>query len=391
MGPLLRRLLNLEDTMESGLKMTTKLFLVFVAICATATATAIPTTNANGTSLSTFLTDFKHGLENLLGMVQRFEMEQSTQIDQTTSESTMANDQSIPRILVVTGEGWVQEKTEVWPKPESQCNLPDFPLKVGGAVAFWTAQGPMVCGGFNGENKCFLYKNHQWMPSTNMRTQRRYASAVQINLNQAINIGGVDDDDINSNDLKTTEVITSTGSEGKVFPVTIRGHCSFKINSTHALVTGGDQDGSISASTWFVDLTTTTVTPGPKMTSARRGLACSTFNLGRKTFGVVAGGYYPKYLDSTEWIDLEEDSPTWTEGPKLPRGLSGLNMVETPQGTYALGGLDEEDNRRSEVLKLDCPGTQIQSCQWQEMPEKLEVGRKDHVSLSLPKSYDICN
>ena len=65
-------------------------------------------------------------------------------------------------------------------------------------------------------------------------------------------------------------------------------------------------------------------------------------------------------------------------------------MVETPQGTYALGGSDEEDNRRSEVLKLDCPGNQIQSCQWQEMPEKLEVGRKDHVSLSLPESYDIC-
>ena len=79
--------------MESGLKKA-KLFLVFVAICATATATAIPTTNANGTSLSAFLTDLKEGLENLLGLVQRFEMEQSTQIDQTTSESTMANDQS---------------------------------------------------------------------------------------------------------------------------------------------------------------------------------------------------------------------------------------------------------------------------------------------------------
>merc|ERR1712137_230814 len=386
MGPLLRRLLNLEDTMESGLKMTTKLFLVFVAICATATATAIPTTNANGTSLSTFLTDLKQGLENLLGLVQRFEMEQSTQIDQTTTESTMANDQSIPRILVVTGVG---KKTEVWPKPDSQCALPDFPLEVGGAVAFWTAQGPMVCGG-EGVNKCFLYKNHQWMPSTNMRTARWLASAVQIDPNQAIIIGGYDG---NKNALKSTEAITSTGSEeGKDFPVTIYWHCSFKINSTHALVTGGLQDGSYSASTWFVDLATTTFTPGPKMTSRRSAHACSTLQLGRKTFGVVAGGWdYPKYVDSIEWIDLEEDNPTWTEGPKLPRGLSGLNMVETPQGTYALGGSDEEDNRRSEVLKLDCPGNQIQSCQWQEMPEKLEVGRKDHVSLSLPESYDICN
>merc|ERR1711860_333891 len=109
--------------------------------------------------------------------------------------------------------------------------------------------------------------------------------------------------------------------------------------------------------------------------------------LGRKIFGVVAGGYYyGNLLDSTEWIDLKEDSPAWTEGPKLPRRLAGHTLVETTQGTYALGG-----NSRSEVLHLDCPGNQIQSCQWQEMPEKLEVGRLRHVSLSLPESYDICN
>merc|ERR1712062_501066 len=96
--------------------------------------------------------------------------------------------------------------------------------------------------------------------------------------------------------------------------------------------------------------------------------------LGRKTFGIVSGGYNGDNLDSTEWIDLEEESPTWTEGPKLPRGLSYLTLVETTQGTYALGGRDE-DVRRSEVLKFDCPGNQIQSCRWQEMPEKLEVRR----------------
>merc|ERR1711860_175824 len=275
------------------------------------------------------------------------------------------------------------KKTEVWPKPESQCTLPDFPLEVWGAVGFWTAQGPMVCGGRGYrsggqiENRCFLYKNHQWMPSTNMRTQREDASAVQITFNQAIIIGG-HDGYRNGNDLKTTEVITSTGSEeGKDFPVTIESHCSFKINSTHALVTGGLQDGPTSASTWFVDLTTTTFTAGPKMTSRRSSHGCATLQLGRKTFGVVAGG---SYLDSTEWIDLEEDSPTWTEGPKLPRGLAGHTLVETPQGTYALGGYDYGSGSRSEVLKLDCPGNQIQSCQWQEMPEKLEVGRSSHVS-----------
>merc|ERR1711860_308041 len=101
---------------------------------------------------------------------------------------------TITRILVVTGyveNGVRTKKTEVWPKPESQCTLLDFPLGVYGAVAFWTAQGPMVCGGDGGGNKCFLYKNHQWMPSTNMQTPRLYASAVQIDPNQAIIICGL--------------------------------------------------------------------------------------------------------------------------------------------------------------------------------------------------------
>ena len=70
-----------------------KLFLVLVATCATTLATTtMPTTNASGASLSAFLTNLKEGLtnllkegsENLLDMVQRFETEQSTQIDQSS-------------------------------------------------------------------------------------------------------------------------------------------------------------------------------------------------------------------------------------------------------------------------------------------------------------------
>merc|ERR1711860_59691 len=361
--------------MGDGLKMV-KLFLTLALAMSVASQPLDTVATSGAATLSTqFLNWAQMGFEAFLVWArQGFGLN-------TDEENTTTT----PQILVVTGYryGGYTKKTEVWPKPESQCALLDFPLEVGGAVAFWTAQGPMVCGG-DGEDKCFLYKNHQWMPSTNMQTQRSSASALQITHNQAIIIGG-----FGGNYLKSTELITSIGSEeGKNFPVGIVYHCSFKINSTHALVTGGYQDEPTSASTWFVDLITTTFTPGPKMTSARSGHACSTLQLGRKIFGVVAGGFdYLNGLDSTEWVDLEEDSPAWTEGPKLPRGLWGLTLVEPTQGTYALGGEDEDYNERSEVLKLDCPGDQIQSCQWQEMPEKLEVERSSHVSLSLPESY----
>merc|ERR1712241_40652 len=155
--------------------------------------------------------------KNLLAIVQRFENEQSTQIDHP-----------MPRILVVTGSGYFRKQMELWPKTDSQCTLQDFPFKVHGAVGFWTAQGPTVCGGnaYGVSNKCFIFKNKQWMPWTNMGTARGYASALQINPNQALIIGGKDK---NWNDLKTTELISSSGSEeGIDFPEKIVGHCSFK-------------------------------------------------------------------------------------------------------------------------------------------------------------------
>ena len=213
---------------------------------------------------------------------------------------------------MVAGGGEYGMKTELWPG-SNNCPLPN--LEVRGAVGFLTAQGPTVCGGYGGGNKCFLYKEHQWMPWTNMGTARYYASAIQINPNQTLIIGGYDE---NGNDLKTTELISSSGSdEGIKFPVTIWAHCSFKINATHGMVTGGAQDGSISANNWYVDLTTTRVTPGPTMKTGRRRHGCSIFKHGTKSFGIVSGGYNDyggRKLDSTEMIELDQESPTWTEG-----------------------------------------------------------------------------
>ena len=64
-------------------------------------------------------------------------------------------------------------------------------------------------------------------------------------------------------------------------------------------------------------------------------------------------------------------------------------MVETSQGTYAMGGADEDLNTRNEVLQLDCPEDQISSCQWKQVGH-MQLARSYHVSIALPESYDIC-
>merc|ERR1712062_754725 len=222
-----------------------------------------------------------------------------------------------------------------------------------------------------------------------MKIKREHASAIEVNNDQTLIIGGIDERGFN---LRSTELYSSSGSEsGKDFPLEIRYHCSFKINATHAMATGGFHEWEVSGSTWFVDLTTTTFTPGPTMKTKRYRHGCATFQYGGKIFGIVSGGYTEgnELLDPTDIIDFDQESPTWTEGPKLPRGLASLTLVETSQGTYAIGGVDSRRIRRNEVLQLDCPGEQISSCRWEEVGN-LQFARDSHVLFALPESYDIC-
>ena len=214
-------------------------------------------------------------------------------------------------------------KTEMWPRSKNQCNLQNFPMTVSGAVLFKTASGPVICGGQKYipnygnkvENRCWIHKEDlQWIPNPPMKIKREHASAIEVNNDQTLIIGGIDG---NGFGLRSTELYSSSGSEtGKDFPLKIRYHCSFKINSTHAMVTGGFQEWEVSGSTWFVDLTTTSFTPGPTMKTKRYRHGCSTFQYGGKILGIASGGYTEGngLLDSTDIIDFDQESPTWTEG-----------------------------------------------------------------------------
>ena len=165
------------------------------------------------------------------------------------------------------------------------------------------------------------------MPWTNMGNERQFASVIQINSNQALIIGGQDE---YGSPLKSTELISSSGSEEMTdFPVKIVGHCSFKINATHAIVTGGDQDRSISTpNTWYVDLTTTRVTPGPTMKTGRSNHGCSVFQHGTKSYGIISGGWDGSRLDSTEIIDFDQESPSWTEGMQDKFKIHSLSLTK---------------------------------------------------------------
>ena len=64
--------------------------------------------------------------------------------------------------------------------------------------------------------------------------------------------------------------------------------------------------------------------------------------------------------------------------------------MTTNQGVFLVGGIDKNWYGREEIIQLYCQDDIIENCQWQEIEQKLQVPREDHVAIPLPESYDIC-
>ena len=183
---------------------------------------------------------------------------------------------SVTKFLVVTGlssgSGYnYVRKTELidLTRPDNNCDLPDYPKELYGAISFKSAQGPVVCGGFNYPNafkECFiLTSSHEWESWANMTTIRRFASVVPGDDKWNLIIGGFTRWASATNSV---EAFSQSGSEGQVVELlfSISRHCVIKINDNTALIIGGYQNGQDnSAKTWFFDLDTFGVSQGPRL------------------------------------------------------------------------------------------------------------------------------
>ena len=64
--------------------------------------------------------------------------------------------------------------------------------------------------------------------------------------------------------------------------------------------------------------------------------------------------------------------------------------MTTNQGVILVGGEDENYESHQEIIQLYCQDDIIENCQWQEIEQKLQNPRNEHVAIPLPESYDIC-
>ena len=188
------------------------------------------------------------------------------------------------------------------------------------AVGGFTKDGPLLCGGYNSDtysisNDCFILDNGKFSESdVKLQTGRARASAIVLPNGELWIQGG--------EGLKSSEIVSLQGSEyGMELEKPVKGHCSMLINSTTALITGGNNGPynlKVTDETYFVDIDNWIRTKGPYMTRGRRSHGCAVFWYNNHTYALVAGGMF---ASSTEILDLDSPILEWTKG-KLPKSES---------------------------------------------------------------------
>ena len=202
--------------------------------------------------------------------------------------------------------------------PALTCRLPNFPAKLAFSTAGFTADGPLLCSGYdydknNNIDSCYHINSATGQfekTKVSLKYKRRYAASIVTNTGLWI-LGG------RANGyLKSTELVSATGVEDKnSLPIALKDACIVKINATTGIFTGGWKNKALK-STYYLDLTNFNIKPGPDMISERYGHGCSSFTFNGHDIAIVSGGIADSnsYLDSTEYLDTSKEDPKWKLG-----------------------------------------------------------------------------
>ena len=210
----------------------------------------------------------------------------------------------------------------------------NFPVEVQySSAAGFKDTGIVQCGGRNSNHcssateKCYyLAQDATFHEATySLQTKRYLASSVALPNGTFVVTGGIDQ---NNNRLKTIEIIDTVNGDVSVpqqtLPEPISRHCSILVNESVVFIIGG-YSGSYSNKTFFLDLQTLKITPGPEMRIARSAFGCATMT----SKVIVAGGWSVSRTETSEILDLKSNNPSWQPGK--------LNIIESllnPASTF---------------------------------------------------------
>ena len=185
---------------------------------------------------------------------------------------------------------------------ESCADLADFPLVNDGAVGANLNGTPIVCGGFNSDQKelqtCYKYTKSGWQKFASMKKHRWLAAGVMFK-NKFQVFGGWGGTGTSG---QKSEIISIDGvvEYGPELPKAVARHAITFINSTVSIMSGG----SFGTLTWFFNHETNVFSSGPSLLKSRErhGSATIVDKVTKAKIPIVAGGWNDGRLDSTELL-----------------------------------------------------------------------------------------
>jgi hypothetical protein len=220
-------------------------------------------------------------------------------------------------VLVTTGSPRsTSVKSEVidLDDPSNICqNLEDYPIGVVVAVGGFLNQGdPLVCGGWPATNVCHVV--NQPGQSSEMLEERAYSASLTLNSSHLWITGGYND---GNGYLQTSEFVSigQPSVKGPDLPYAVHQHCLVGVNSSTALLCGGQNNGQDLNECHYMDLEDHSWSQGPSMMTKRVYYSCGIFKSAAhqgRNIVIAAGGYNGATLDSVEFLDLTTN--TWNAG-----------------------------------------------------------------------------
>jgi len=274
--------------------------------------------------------------------------------------------------------------------PSSTCqNLPNFPHKTLGPVGELIQQDyPLICGGFN-IKQCYSYKDGSWQEEASLAEIRGFASsALSPFPNNPFSMM------ISGGDLPSTSsaVYFSDGTWKQMpdLPTTVNYHCMVKVSSSIVMVIGGAQNMQYLKKTFLLDTKENVWEEGPSLLQEMGYLSCGLIRSIKNSSEfsiIVAGGWDGTYISTTEVLD--QSNGEWRQGPALPFGIYGAQLVEDADGGVVLvGGYAEGMPYLDTLFRLPHAG---QDGKWEELPQKLKIGRRYHTAYMVPDHLANCN
>ncbi len=304
------------------------------------------------------------------------------------------------------------------------CNIPEeYPLPTysgsAGALTYGDKEIPIVCAGSyrvkgvrKSRDTChFLqFQNKQWVWTKLDKTlaEKRFkpASIITDNGRTLWVTGGYNDQmktSFKSTDLVSIvdegEQLTAASfniKPGPNLPVSSAKHCLVKLNSSTAMMIGGEKDDAPVkfSSTFFLDIQTGSSVPGPELSVARCWHKCGVLiqdhrsedgNQQQQQQVVIAAGGLTgsTTIRSTEmWIVGSNQG--WTEGPEVPVDIFHADAVTVPDVNKLLvaGGGDSLNL----VYQFEYNRNEIWI--WTKLDQELSMPRKRSMAMLL--SNDFC-